>query len=334
VRARLAHARDWLDKGRFDRALAEASAARQLDPEAADVQALLTEIQRRQSAADAERAAARSARAASVRALFSNAYLWVGIGAIVVLAGGGWLLTRQGGPATAPPASPSPATTGQTPAVSPQVQTPVQTPTPGETQVQQPSQPEPGQAPPVQGAEEPGLPPLAQREGESAEQWTERRRAALARFNEGQALLGRGRFPQALTVFEALARAEPDYPNLQERIAATRRAIDAAMPTPQRLFAEGQRLEGNNDMIGAMDRYRAAAAADPDLPGLTDRMNELQALMVLRAERLMSQAEAEAPKDVAAAVRSLEQALRYLPSDHPRAAVARRELERLRGGAQ
>ena len=349
-KAHLTQAREWLDKGRFDRAAHEAALARQVDPADQGAVAVLAEVQRRQAAAEAQRAAVRSARSASLRALFSNAYLWVGLLALGVLGGGGLWLVRGGARGPATTAEPAPTAVLATPAPAPPVEPPAPGPAPVDTPPasppattgQGPVTAAPGdptapvRLPPTPGATglEPELPPLPQRAGESEEQWVARRREASGRFAEAQGLLGRRRFAQALVIFEALARSEPDYPGIQERLLATRREIEVATPSPQRLFAEAQRLEGNGDMVGAMAKYRAAQAADPNLPALAERMASLQALMETRAERLISEAEKAAPGDPASAIRRLEEALRYLPADHPRAGAARREIERLRGGAR
>jgi tetratricopeptide (TPR) repeat protein len=176
---------------------------------------------------------------------------------------------------------------------------------------------------------------LSRAPGEDDERFRARRQRALARFEEAQALLGRGRFPQALAVFEALASDEPSYPGIEERLAATRRELAAnTRPSARRLMDDGYRLESEGDMLGAMARYRAAREADANLAGLADRMASLTALMVGRAERLISEADGDRGRgDAASAIRKYDEALRYLPPDHPKAAGVRQQLEKLRAGA-
>lgn len=312
--------RHLLGHGKTRRAVAEAERAAALAPDDATLSALLEEARRQHElrAAQPIRPAWLTPRVLAATGAVLGALVLAGV--VLSTTWGDTDAPRSTPPATSGPSA-SPATGTTTAAVSTPANV-ASTAPPAAAQTADVSTPE-------AAANLPALPRVA---GEDDVSWILRREQALARFEEGNTLLRRGRFPQALAVFEALARAEPEYPGIGERLAATRRQIESAPPPARRVFEEGTRLEGDGDMLGAMAKYRAARAADASLPGVEERIATLGALMVARAERLISEAEAAAARDDRAlAVRRYEEALRYLPAAHAKVASVREQLERLRG---
>lgn len=317
--AHAAAASNALQRGRHARAITEGERALALHPEDAVTAALVEEARRREAARAHARASAPAWATPRVLGLAGAGLALILVVLVVAFA------TRDAGPAA--PAQPV-EDNGAAPAASPDVgATPASaTTTPAPVPAVEPAA--------ASKAPEAPLPGIPRAPGEDDARFNARREDALAKFNEGQSLLGRGRFAQALSVFEDLARAEPAYPGIEERIVATRREIEASeKPSGRRLFAEGNRLESGGDMLGAMARYRAAKAAEPDLDGLDQRMASLAALMVARAERLISEADADRSRgDGASAIRRYEEALKYLPAEHAKAPAVRQLLEKLRAG--
>lgn len=329
AQAHATKARHWLDKGKFAKAIDEAERALALHPEDAATAALVEEARRRQAARPAPSTAVPSWVTPRNLGLAVAAVLLLALAAVglkSILAGGGAPSGTTGAPPASTPSAPSRATPAPSQVVPPPPEAPA-------TDVPVTVEPTDPGASPVAGGE--ALPELARAPGEDDARFTARRQRALLRFEEAQALLGRGRFPQALAMFEALARDEPSYPGVEERLAATRREVAAnARPSARRLMDEGYRLESEGDMLGAMARYRAARESDANLTGLADRIASLTALMVGRAERLISEADGDRGRgDAASAIRKYDEALRYLPPDHPKAAGVRQQLEKLRAGA-
>ncbi len=340
ARSHAVRAQQWLEKGRLAKAIGEARRALALQPDDVVSAALIEEARRRQAVPASAATLGAGSSWVTPRNLGLAAAAVV-LAGLVIVVGGRLFGGRDSVPGDAGTGAPPPSAAGapRPEPVSPDAvappsgQPPPQSPAQTDSTVP-PATPATPEAIPAGEPSDLALPELPRAAGEDESHHTTRRAQALASFNEAQDLLRRGRFQQALAIFEGLGRTEPAYPGIEERIAATRREVEAgARPSARRLLEEGARLEASGNMLDAMARYRAARAAEPDLPGLGERISSLSALMTSRAERLVSEGDADRGRgDPASAIRKYEEALRYFPPDHPAVRGVRQQLEKLRAG--
>jgi tetratricopeptide (TPR) repeat protein len=121
--------------------------------------------------------------------------------------------------------------------------------------------------------------------GETASQRSNRENLARGHFEDGKKAFDDKRYAEAIMLLGAAIKvsgrddfgpAPGDAANLLKQAQANSAAADAAAKraAAQKTFEEGKAL-ATSDLYGAVMKLRAARAADPQMPGVTELLNSL-----------------------------------------------------------
>ena len=174
----------------------------------------------------------------------------------------------------------------------------------------------------------PYAPPVAQRPGESADDWRARTAAFQTRYVYSRAALDRGDFAAAAGGFEAILREEPGFLDVPQLLLRARSGLRAAAVD---VFETGRRLEDAGEWLGALQKYEQARQVHAEIPGLAQAMRRVREKLRVAGSNAFARArQLEANGQTAEALKEFEKAVQWLPSDDANRALAQVRVDQLK----
>ncbi|MFN8060503.1 MAG: FHA domain-containing protein [Vicinamibacterales bacterium] len=184
----------------------------------------------------------------------------------------------------------------------------------------------------------PDDPPFARRPGETQTAWRARGQELQERYDDARALLARGDAAGAQRGFEAIARDEPGYLDVDTRIAEARRLQHGTAASALKTARE---LEQQGDLVKALAQYEHALELDPSLAEATRSLAALKTRLMGDVDEFYRRArQYDALGFRPEAIDHYERALAALGAADPRRRAAQERLSLLKtmtkkpGGSQ
>jgi len=276
----------------------------------------------------------------------------VAVAALILIAAAAWLFTsggkqaatsvdpRTGAEGTAAPREPIPATelpqttpAATEPAAAARVTEPPAAPQGSKPPAARRSAPNPDRNSPdyaaggidVAGGD---LARVQRKPGESTDAWRTRGAALHTRYAYSKQALDRRDFAAAAGGFEAILLEEPGFLDAPQLLVQANAGLRLSA---RDLFEAGNRLDANNDWMGALQKYEQARLIHSGVAGLMPAIKRVREKLQIEGTKAFTQArELEARGRTAEAVKEYQKAFQWLPQDDPNREIARTRVDQLK----
>ena len=171
--------------------------------------------------------------------------------------------------------------------------------------------------------------PSPRRPNETPQQWRTRNADLAAQYNTAKGALERRNFATAISGFELLVKAEPDYLDAPQLLAHAREELKAG---GKEAFDAGMKAEAAGNWTVAIENYERAQKIDPSL-GAEEAARRVSEKMHAAAVDAFKRArQFDAVGRMADALKEYTNAAQWLPDTDANKAVARQRADQLRAG--